>query len=93
MKPLILFLYIFSAINALAISWLLYKTKNGWLRKLMLFYFGAVSLALMIRFLSWKFNWEGETVTLVVMLPVAITMFALTLYLYDTFKNKTKHHD
>ena len=86
MKGVILFLYIFSAINCLSIVYLLYKTKNGKLKKWLLVYFGCISFGLVMRFLSWYFGWEGEKLTIIIMLPVAIAMAALTKFLYKTYR-------
>lgn len=85
MKPLIQFLYIFSATNAIAITILLYASKDGWLRKLLLFYFISLSVALTLRFLSWRLGWEGQAVTMIIMVPVAVSLFSLTVYLYKIY--------
>lgn len=88
MKELIILLDLFSAINAAAIVWLLFKSNDGWLRRLLLFFFSCLTFELCLRACSWIFGWPTDLVALIVMCPVSVAMLALTMYLYKNFKKK-----
>ncbi len=86
MKSLIIILSIFLAVNCMAIAYLIWKSTDGWFRKLLLWFFISLGFAFLVRFVTWQFGWDGEVATIVVMLPVSVFLFALTLYLYENLK-------
>lgn len=86
MRELVLALYIISALASIAVCRLIYKTKNGGLKRSLLFLFGVISFSLLARFVSGWFDFDKQATSLTLMAPFTIAISTFAIYLYKNHK-------